>query len=293
MPSDVNSAQIVIKRERALSGSAWSWIVLVDGQNVGTLFNGESLTVNSAPGRHAIVVGPASLLQGARSEPFWFDAEAGERIDLVGKGTTWRPKIWRPGAPPAPPMRLADRVGQATMWRPRNWRPGAPQSPPAPSEPTATPTRPPTPTTSTVIEGSRYEVSLGDETRTIDNSKSASSTMRKVRLTREWTRTCAVDAEHITTVHGSAGLGIHVLDLKVEAERTLSKTYSAATEEREMFEEEVTLNIAQHTKSEIVFSWKEIRQKGEVQVVGERFEARVPYEVVVGLTFDQQQIDAP
>jgi hypothetical protein len=94
-------------------------------------------------------------------------------------------------------------------------------------------------------------------------------------------------------VQGSAGLGIHVLELKAEAERTLRNTYSTVTEERQTFAEEVTFNIAQHTKSEIVFFWKEIRQKGTVRIAGADFEAQIPYEVVVGLTFDQQQIDAP
>jgi len=113
-----------------------------------------------------------------------------------------------------------------------------------------------------------------------------------IRLTREWTKTCVVDIEHITMIHGSAGIGIHVLALKVEAERTLRQKYSTTTEQREMFEEEVTLNVGARTKSTVVFSWKEIHQKGVVQVAGNRFEARIPYEVVVGLTFDQQQIDA-
>jgi hypothetical protein len=133
---------------------------------------------------------------------------------------------------------------------------------------------------------------MGDETRTIDNSKSGSSTTRVVRLSREWSRTCSVDAEHATTGHGSAGLGLHLLDLKVEAERTLRKTYSTSSEERDTFEEEVTLNIGPHIRSEIVFSWKEIRQKGVIQLTGEGLDVRFPYEAVVGLTFDQQQIDS-
>jgi hypothetical protein len=33
------------------------------------------------------------------------------------------------------------------------------------------------------------------------------------------------------------------------------------------------------TKSEIIFSWKEIRQKGIVQISGADFEAQIPYEV--------------
>jgi len=114
-----------------------------------------------------------------------------------------------------------------------------------------------------------------------------------VRLTREWGKTCVLDVEHNMTVRGSAGLGIHVLNLKAEAERLLKKTYSVTAEERQTFAEEVTLNIAQYTKSEIIFFWKELRQKGVVQVSGVDFEVQVPYEVVVGLTFDQQQVDIP
>jgi hypothetical protein len=258
MPSDVNSAEIVIKRKWAYKGAPIPWKVFVDDQMVGTLAAGSSLSAHAAPGRHTLTVRWAFLGSERLHGEFSFDAEAGERIDLVGQAPrNVEPiKIWRPGVSPRPP---------------------------APSELT----------TSTAIEGSRYTVPLGDETRTMDNSQSGSSTKREVRLTREWTRTYVVDVEHITTVRGSAGFATHVLDLKVEAERTLSKTYSAATKERETFEEKVTVNVAPHTRSEIMFSWKEIRQKGFVRVVGADFEAQIPYEVVVGLTFDQQQIDTP
>jgi len=74
-----------------------------------------------------------------------------------------------------------------------------------------------------------------------------------VRLTREWTRTYTLDTEHNMTVSGSAGLSIHVLDMKAEADRLVKNAYSVATEQRETFEEEVTLNIERHTKSEITF----------------------------------------
>lgn len=268
MSSDANSAQVVIKRESALMLWAYTFGVWVDGQQMGALTNGGFLTVPVAPGRHSIVVRPPKLAGLPGSNPYSFHAKAGERIDLVTKAPAvgvGRPKIWCQDV-------LPSQAG---------------------SRPAAAAPSPPAPASRTVVEGSRYEVPFGDETRTIDNSKSASSTTRVVRLTREWARTYTVDAEHITTVHGSAGVGIHVLDLKAEAELALRKTYSTATEERETFAEEVTLNIGPHTKSEIVFSWKEIRQKGMVKIAGAGFEAQVPYAVVVGLTFDQQQIDVP
>jgi hypothetical protein len=255
VPSDAASAEIVITRRRALFGENATWTVLIDDKKVGTLRVRESLTVHSAAGRHKI-----QILGGGTSEESLFDVTAGERTGIVCKHTISGPKIRRTDA------------SQST--RPR--------------VPTGN-TVAETPTKSTVIEGSRYTVPLGAETRTMDNSKSGSPTMREVRLTREWTKTFVVDVEHITTMHGSADFSIRVLELKFEAERTLSKTYSTTTTERETFEEKVTVNVSPYTKSEIMFSWKEIRQKGVVQVVGPGFESQIPYEVVVGLTFDQQQ----
>lgn len=92
-------------------------------------------------------------------------------------------------------------------------------------------------------------------------------------------------------VGGDAGLDIHFLSLKTEAERALREEYSITTGERETYEEEVTLEIAPHTRSEILFSWKEIRQQGIIKLTAGSYEARIPFEIVVGLTFDQRQVD--
>ena len=296
VPPDVNSAQVVIKRERVWRGSFLPWTVWLDGQKVGALSIGGSLTLPASPGQHDIVVSPPGFSSGKPSEPFRFNAEAGNRIDFVTQASvvSGRLKVWRRDMPQSQPD-LADRPQQASALWQKNWAPDPQSNVPVPvgAAAPASPPAPQTPVTSTLIEGSRYEVPLGEETRTIDNSKSSSSTIRVVRLTREWGKTCVLDVEHNMTVRGSAGLGIHVLNLKAEAERLLKKTYSVTSEERQTFAEEVTLNIAQYTKSEIIFFWKELRQKGVVQVSGVDFEVQVPYEVVVGLTFDQQQVDIP
>lgn len=260
MSLDANSAQVVIKREwgwaDVSANSLIPWTVRLDGVKVGSLHAGRFLNILASPGQHDIVVSPHVSLA---SEPFRFNAKAGDRIDLVTRASamSMRPKLWSRSVEPV----------------------------------TAVP-KSPTPTTTTIVEGSHYEVPLGEETRTIDNSKSSSSTIRVVRLAREWVRTCALDVERNMKVRGSAGLRIHVLDLKAEAERTLTSTYSVTSEKRETFTEEVTLNIAQHTKSEVTFFWKEILQKGVMQIIGADFEVQIPYEVAVGLTFDQQQVDA-
>lgn len=248
-----SEAEIVIKRKVvALDVLQQLWQVLLDGQDVGRLASGGSLTFRVSPGSHAVLVGPPNRT-GIRGSPFQFDADAGERIELVTQATGWGYSVWCSAVSAMP------RAGTGVA--------------------------------GTVVEGSRYEVPLGDEVRVVDNSRSASATTRVVRLKREWTRMSAVDMERASTTQGSAGIGLRVLELKAAAERTLSETYSERTEKRETFEEEVTLNIAPRTRCRVVFSWKEIRQKGVVQLANGSSQVRIPYEVVVGITFDQQQID--
>ena len=231
-----------------------TWMIELDGLNVGTISNGQTVTVRSVAGRHTIAIVPKVPWYG-RSKPVVFDVTEGQQVGIRVMTTTFRPMIGLPSL-------------------------GAPG-----------PRKPAVATQGAIMEGSRYAVPLGDEVRVIDNSRSSSPAMRVVRLTREWVRTCTVDTEHISMIHGSAGVGIRVLELKIEAERTLMKKYSTTTEHRETFQEEVTITVAPRTKSTIVFSWKEIRQSGVVQVAAGRSEARIPYEVVTGLTFDQQQTD--
>jgi hypothetical protein len=252
---EVGSVEIVIQRIRDISiVTMTTWMIELDGLNVGTISNGQIVTVRSVPGRHTIAIVPKVPWYG-RSKPVVFDVTEGQQVGIRVMTTTFRPMIGLPSL-------------------------GAP----GPRESAAA-------TPGTIMEGSRYTVPLGDEVRVMDNSRSSSPAMRVVRLTREWVRTCTVDTEHISMIHGSAGVGIRVLELKIEAERTLMKKYSTTTEHRETFQEEVTITVAPRTKSTIVFSWKEIRQRGVVQVAAGRSEARIPYEIVTGLTFDQQQTD--
>jgi len=281
MSSDPGQALVIISRKKEIWGLQSTWVIFVDQQNLGELWRRSSLTFNVLPGPHIITISSPKLvvpIDGITpkgiiwSEPFSFNAQAGEKIELLAKATGYsgRPKVWHRGERPS-------RKSSPSM--------------PLHSEAPVSPSGPAMPATYTVIEGSRYEVPLGEDTRIIDNSRSSSSTLRVVRLVREWVRTCSVDVTNITTIRGSTGLDIHVVNLKAEAERALNKRYSNVTEERETFAEEVTLNILEHTKSRIVFSWKEIRQKGIVQARGSNFEMHIPYEIVVGVTFDQQQID--
>ena len=263
-PSD-GAARLVVDRQKSWMGAAVSWTVRVDDQPAGRVGNGRSVTVPTSPGRHRVVVGVDNVLLGMPSHALEIDVGAGETVALVARASAWRPTLaFAPGS--GGRTAVAQRV-----------------NPPPPAAVV--------PVQYSVVESSRQETPLGEERRTIDNSQSSSESTRTVRLTREWSRSCTVEMERATTLSGSADLSIHVLDLKGGAEHTLSKTYSASADERETFEEEVTLNISAHTRTEVVFAWKEIRQRGFVRAAGSGYEIQIPYEVVVGVTFDQRQVD--
>jgi hypothetical protein len=246
-------------------------VVFVDDQPCGTVGNGHSVTVAVPAGPHQVAVGPGNVAQGMRSHPVDLEVAEGATVTLVAKGGMWRPSLT-----------LAQGSSSAALRR---------TPPPPPARPMAPPPRAADAHYS-VVEASRTESRLGDEKRTIDNSQSSSATSRVVRLSREWTRTATVEIDKATTVSGSGGLSFHVVDLKAGAERTVSQNYTASTEQRETYEEEVTLNIAAYTRTEVVFSWKEIRQQGYVKAEGPGYEVQIPFEVVVGLTFDQRQVDS-
>jgi hypothetical protein len=284
MSSDLSQALVKIQRKPEIWGWQSTWIIFVDGYKLASLRYHRSLTFYVPPGPHTIIIRSPKLMVPIlfppigliSSEPFSFDAHVGEQIELLARATGYsrRPKVWRSAF---------GSLGKSS--------PSSPLQFPVGGEAVASSSRPAVPASYTVIEGSRYEIPLGEETRSIDNSKSSAPTVRVVRLEREWVRTCSVDVTNSTTLRGSIELGTHFAGLKAEVERALNKRYSAAAKERETFAEEVTLNILEHTKSRIVFSWKEIRQKGVVQAQGADFEMHIPYEIVVGVTFDQQQID--
>jgi hypothetical protein len=268
---DVNSAEVVIKRRRGWTGSLLPWTVRLDGKEAGKLYVIGSLTITTSPGLHSITVTQVKI----SSEPLHFDVQAGGRIELVTQAATisGKVRVWHQGLPPGESPTLPVPIKPAAGRR----RAGAGRSL--------------APVNSVVIEGRRYEVPLGDDTRRIDYSQSSSSTTRTMSISRVWTKSYSLDITRHNVIRGSAGLALPVLALEAEAERALRNRYSISVGEREVFEEQVTLNVTGPTRSEITFSWKQIRQQGTVRLSGADFDVDIPFEAVVGVTFDHRQVD--
>lgn len=146
---------------------------------------------------------------------------------------------------------------------------------------------------SVVVETDRYELPVGDEVRTIDNSRGSSPIVRTFRLSREWTKSYTLGSEQSITVTKSAGYTSKLGEIRMQAGRKIAQHYSTTGQERRAFEDTVTVTVAPQTRSEIVFAWKEIRQRGYVeQMEGViSVSSRVPFELVLGLTYDPRQID--
>jgi hypothetical protein len=144
-----------------------------------------------------------------------------------------------------------------------------------------------------VIETEHYETPAGnDEVRTIDNLQGTSEQVRTFGLAREWSKSYSVGSSQSTTFSESAEFSSKLVDIKTQAELRVEQNYNMTSQRRQTFEDTLTVKAAPHTYSEIRIAWKEIRQRGYVdEFDGPVHISRTPFELVVGLTYDPQQID--
>jgi len=143
-----------------------------------------------------------------------------------------------------------------------------------------------------VVETRRLEESLGRDERTIDNAHSDTTVTRSIRATKRWLQSCQLELERSRVSGQSLDLNIADLaSLRGSMEETLRRQYSASTEVEQIFEEEVTLTVPPRTSLRLTMDWKRIVQEGHVllqDLDGRTIE--VPFEVAVGVTFDQRQL---
>jgi hypothetical protein len=144
-----------------------------------------------------------------------------------------------------------------------------------------------------VVETERSEEAIGDDRRLIDNSKSSTKVTRKFALTKEWSRTYSIEYEKSHIDRSELNIAIqNIGGLRASAEHGLRQKYAMSEEAKETYVEEIESEVPAFTKLSLVFRWKRIWQHGVVQLnTSEGDEIRVPYKIVVGITFDQFQTD--
>jgi hypothetical protein len=149
------------------------------------------------------------------------------------------------------------------------------------------------PTTVTVLETERAEEALGSDTRVIDNSRSGVTLTRKFTITKEWSKTYSIECEKATVSKTGLSIGIDELSsLTAGFEETLRERFCISRESKEVYAEEIEIQVPGSKKLVVTFDWKRIWQLGFLQFRDlNQQESKVPFRVVVGVTFDQSQVD--
>jgi hypothetical protein len=133
----------------------------------------------------------------------------------------------------------------------------------------------------------------GTESRLIDNSSSPVSVTRQILVKREWTRKYELDLGNKLTVSGEGSIGTELLArCKLKAEDEIKLKYSIIKEEKESFEEEISVEVPPRTKVRLIIKWKRLWQTGTVSFclpLGKSLS--VPYRVAKGITFDQRILE--
>ncbi len=150
---------------------------------------------------------------------------------------------------------------------------------------------------STILETERVEEFLGSEQRLIDNSNSSTNLTRKFTITKEWSQSYTIEYENATTRGGEGGVGLQLFNLnlgnlKLTTQSNLKEKYSISESSKQTYGEEIVIQIPPYTKLRVFFQWKRLWQHGLIRFNdrnGAEFE--VPFRVVVGVTFDQMQVD--
>lgn len=149
------------------------------------------------------------------------------------------------------------------------------------------------PLTTSLVETHTIQEDLGEEVREIDNSGSSVTVHRKILVSREWTQTYTLEEEKSVKATAELSLqGVGFGGLKAAAEILIKERYQLAVSEKRVHSEELNIEILKGTRVKLILLWKQVWQCGEVSVRRSAIEeARLPYRVSMGPTFDQRLVD--
>jgi hypothetical protein len=144
-----------------------------------------------------------------------------------------------------------------------------------------------------IVETMRTEEPIGDELRKIDNSRTSTSSVRRLRVTRRWAQKCDIQIERATT--STTGLTLKAInnlpEFESRLETAIRQNYGISTEEEQTFDEEIELTVPARTIVHVRLHWKRLWQEGYVKLAIRAEQVNVPFRSVLGITFDQETAD--
>lgn len=131
---------------------------------------------------------------------------------------------------------------------------------------------------------------IDTETREIDNLNSSDKTTRQLKISREFTYSNTLEREF--ELKETESLSLQIKEgggFDRASERTLRERINSVSAKRFSVEETVNIEVSARTKMTVTITWKRRFEKRVLvfqDVSGKRLE--IPYEVTVGITFDQE-----
>jgi len=144
-----------------------------------------------------------------------------------------------------------------------------------------------------IKKGRAQQLIPGVEEHVIDNSRSGSTVTKTLTVTREWACTYTIEHQHDhKTVDTST---IQVRDGVTKArsvENALRNRFAYTHGSKHVYQENVEVVIPPFKKMRVLLNWKNILEVGSV-VLRDQYDAGIelPFAIVIGVTFDQAQID--
>ena len=145
-----------------------------------------------------------------------------------------------------------------------------------------------------IRKAGRTEQPIGSDSKVLDNSRSDGSLKRSLEVTREWSYQYSVDHEQARKVVDTKTLQIKDGPSKtLSIENALRQKYSYSENARQTYKENVEVDVPARRKITIYFHWKNILETGVIVLTNQYTETvDVPYSIVTGVTFDQENIDS-
>jgi hypothetical protein len=161
-----------------------------------------------------------------------------------------------------------------------------------------------------VREIETYEEFLTQEPILIDRSKSSSTSVETFEFSKEWSQQFNLEYEKANTKGHSSDLGSSLessigveagfkseiksgitSNIKNSAEETIKRKYSITEGVKYKRTETTQIRIPAYTKTKLIICWKNVWQKGIIEIESPSFKVQIPFTVLVSLTFDRKQID--
>ena len=144
-----------------------------------------------------------------------------------------------------------------------------------------------------IKKGRSQEPIAGVEERLIDNSRSGSTVTKTLTIIREWSCTYTIEHQHDHRTIDTRTVQVKDGITKARSvEDALRDRFAYTHGTKHVHEENVEVVIQPFKKMRVLLNWKNILEIGTI-VLQDQYQARIelPFAIVIGVTFDQTQID--